>query len=267
MRKVKIIIFMGILLFLIGDNKQNTAELLLGFDKLKWKKVKCGDEIQIGYVIRTKEKSSVQIEFRTEILNPFLVGVRKQSYLNKVIGETTYFILQDDYFKQDVENPKGKIVEVFGTAEIAGMSEEIKNLFRNTTEITITPILSNLLIRRFVTDEPNRIYDIPIDKGYILYSNSLPTPWLGLILGERGTTGIIVREAIIGGPSYWAGIKDGDEIIEIDGKKVEDLDFVSYIKSLKIGGKVKIGVKRDNKMLYLDVLVGKMLPRNYLCPP
>lgn len=55
-----------------------------------------------------------------------------------------------------------------------------------------------------------------------------------------------------------AGIKKGDRLVSIDGKKVqESRDFIKEVESHKVGEKVKLIVERDNKELELNVTLGE----------
>jgi len=208
------------------------------FDNLNWKKLKCGDEITKDYIIKTKDKSLIEIEFQSEILNPLLIGNKtKAKYFSKVIGENTFFILREDFFREDVNNSSGKIITLEGSVYGAKINNNLRNIYQTTIEITITSIWRKLLVSSFIEDKPGRIYDIPSCNGYILYSCTKDHPWLGLILGEPTSGGIIVRDVVVGGPSYWAGIKSGDEIIEIGGKKITEFEKIPYSLSVKINGK------------------------------
>ncbi|MEO0202869.1 MAG: PDZ domain-containing protein, partial [candidate division WOR-3 bacterium] len=59
-----------------------------------------------------------------------------------------------------------------------------------------------------------------------------------------------------------AGIKEGDVILEIDGRKVKDAnDLRLYIGSLPPGKEIQVKVYRDKKYLTIKVKLGKM-PEN-----
>ena len=59
------------------------------------------------------------------------------------------------------------------------------------------------------------------------------------------------------GPADKAGIKAGDVIVEVGGKKIENIyDYTFAIEGLKIGQPVKITVVRQGKRIPLDVVPG-----------
>ncbi len=60
-----------------------------------------------------------------------------------------------------------------------------------------------------------------------------------------------------GGPAEKAGVKGGDIIVELAGKKIENIyDYTYAIEALKIGQKTKIVVLRNGKRLTLDLIPG-----------
>ena len=70
--------------------------------------------------------------------------------------------------------------------------------------------------------------------------------------------GAFVKEVVEDSPADEAGLKDGDIIIEFNGKKVAgETKLVEMIKSHKPGDKVKFIVSRDGKEKTLKVKLGK----------
>ncbi len=119
-----------------------------------------------------------------------------------------------------------------------------------------------------------------ISKGYVSY------PWLGIsgqeisadlaeLLGWR-TSGVLIAEAIRGGPAHKAGLKGGtrraqvlnliviiggDLIVLLDEVKVDTMDeIIDYIDSKEVGDSVEVTYLRGNK-LQVRVVVLEELPR------
>ncbi len=70
-------------------------------------------------------------------------------------------------------------------------------------------------------------------------------------------TGVLLSGARKNGPADKAGVKTGDIIVELAGKKIENIyDYTHAIEALKIGQKVKMVVLRDGKPVHLDVVPG-----------
>ena len=69
--------------------------------------------------------------------------------------------------------------------------------------------------------------------------------------------GLKLSGASKGGPADKAGIKNGDVVVELAGKKVENIyDYTYAIQDLRIGKPVKIVVVRDGKRVTLEVTPG-----------
>jgi Tol biopolymer transport system component/Zn-dependent M28 family amino/carboxypeptidase len=70
-----------------------------------------------------------------------------------------------------------------------------------------------------------------------------------------GVKGVLLSGATKGKPAAKAGVKGGDIVVELAGKKIENIyDYTYAIDALKIGQKVKIVVLRDGKRLTLDIV-------------
>ena len=69
--------------------------------------------------------------------------------------------------------------------------------------------------------------------------------------------GVKLGGAAKGGPAAKAGVRAGDVIVELAGKKIENIyDYTYAIEALKIGKKVKLVVDRQGKRITLEVLPG-----------
>jgi carboxyl-terminal processing protease len=82
---------------------------------------------------------------------------------------------------------------------------------------------------------------------------------------------IVVVEPIKGGPAEKAGIKTDDVIVKINDYKVKDnveqedlQETVKEIVKHKPGTKIKVGIKRGDKDMTIEVTVGK---RSEIFPP
>lgn len=67
-------------------------------------------------------------------------------------------------------------------------------------------------------------------------------------------TGVLISGATKGAPAAQAGLKSGDIIIELAGKKIENIyDYTYAIEALKIGKKTTVVVNRNGKELKFDI--------------
>jgi serine protease Do len=72
--------------------------------------------------------------------------------------------------------------------------------------------------------------------------------------------GAYVRDVLVGSPAEKAGVKVGDIITEIDGKKLSDdkaTPLANYINTKKIGDTITVKVYRDNKTFDLSAKLEK----------
>lgn len=83
--------------------------------------------------------------------------------------------------------------------------------------------------------------------------------YLGTIpdYAESDVTGVLLSGVAKGGPADKGGIKGGDAIIKLAGKKIENIyDYTYAIEALKIGQVVEIVVARDGKEVTLKITPG-----------
>ena len=84
-------------------------------------------------------------------------------------------------------------------------------------------------------------------------------PALGFMPGyESVEDGVAVEMVTEGGPAAKAGLLAGDQIIELHGAKVLDInDYVTVLSGLRIGSPVEVKVMRDGKAKKMTVVVGE----------
>jgi photosystem II stability/assembly factor-like uncharacterized protein len=84
-----------------------------------------------------------------------------------------------------------------------------------------------------------------------------PVPSVGITQGRGQSPGVLVGSVTDGGPAAKAGIQDGDLIVEVDGKKVENIDGQrAVLATKKEGDKVKFKLKRGEETKELEVTLG-----------
>ena len=60
-----------------------------------------------------------------------------------------------------------------------------------------------------------------------------------------------------GGPASKAGVRGGDIIVELAGRKIDNIyDYTFAIEALKIGQKVEIAVRRKQKRILMEITPG-----------
>ncbi|MEO0137345.1 MAG: DegQ family serine endoprotease [candidate division WOR-3 bacterium] len=98
-----------------------------------------------------------------------------------------------------------------------------------------------------------------VTRGYLgVYLEEL-TEEMKEALNLPSLDGVLISEVIANSPAEEAGIKEGDVIIEYDGKKVTDLQSLRLMVAGTTPGKtVKIKLIRNGKELELKVKIGEM---------
>ncbi|MFK7767782.1 MAG: M20/M25/M40 family metallo-hydrolase [Mariniblastus sp.] len=101
-----------------------------------------------------------------------------------------------------------------------------------------------------------------------VYVKQQPKPKVASRSGQRaylGTVpsygddvvGVKLSEVSAGSPSEEAGIKGGDIIVELAGKKIENIyDYTAILDGIKIGDETMIAVMRDGKRVELKITPG-----------
>jgi len=95
-------------------------------------------------------------------------------------------------------------------------------------------------------------------RGWIGIESQDITPELSDSFGLGRDSGAIIAGVVRGGPADRAGIRPGDILLSVDGKKVGSTnDMLNLIADLPPGGKSRMTVMRKNHHATLDVTVGR----------
>ena len=74
---------------------------------------------------------------------------------------------------------------------------------------------------------------------------------------DPDATGVYVESVEEGSPADEGGLKEGDIIVAVNGKEVEDKDYFQYeLYKYDIGDEITITVQRDNNTRELKVTLG-----------
>jgi serine protease DegQ len=95
-------------------------------------------------------------------------------------------------------------------------------------------------------------------RGWIGIESQDITPELSDSFGLGRDSGAIIAGVVRGGPADRAGMRPGDILLSVDGRKVSSTnDMLNLIAELPPGGKSKMTVMRKNRQATLDVTVGR----------
>jgi serine protease Do len=97
-----------------------------------------------------------------------------------------------------------------------------------------------------------------VKRGWLGVSFQVVTKEMAESLGLKSANGALVASVTAGGPADKGGIKDGDVIIQFDGKDITDTQRLpSIVANTPIGKTVKVVVVRKGKPLTLSVTVAE----------
>lgn len=146
----------------------------------------------------------------------------------------------------DIEgNVIGVNVAVATDAENIGFAipiDVVKDLLQRYTETGSIdrPVLGIVYIS--VTESVKEEYDLDVSYGALIIEN------------ENGESGVLD-----GSPAQKAGLKEGDVILEVDGKKIDNIENTVFeiIQNKRIGDSVELVVLRDGKTIKFEILLEK----------
>jgi len=120
-------------------------------------------------------------------------------------------------------------------------------------------------------------FAIPINQvrmvaGSLLKEGRVRYAYLGVLVGDLDgldpskkaqlsgvDRGAYVSQVTPGGPAGKAGMRAGDVITEIDGRKMDAAgDVIDYVSTREIGSRVSVGVVRGGKPQKIDVALGEL---------
>ena len=96
-----------------------------------------------------------------------------------------------------------------------------------------------------------------VQRGWIGVVIQSITPEIADSLGLDNTKGALISEVLENSPASKAGLKRGDIILSVDGKKISEMDELPrIIGKLKPNTKVSLSVIRDSKKFKISVILG-----------
>jgi len=96
-----------------------------------------------------------------------------------------------------------------------------------------------------------------VKRGYLGIYYQEVTQEMAEGLRLEGTRGVIIAQVLKDSPAEKSGFKEGDIIVEFNGKEVTFSQFPFIVARTPIGKKVSIKVIRDKKTVTLKVEIGK----------
>lgn len=98
-----------------------------------------------------------------------------------------------------------------------------------------------------------------VTRGYLGVEVQNITPSLSKEFKLKEPTGALVGEVVLDGPAAKAGLKDGDVVVQFNGKKVRDgRELQLTVAETKPNSKVPVEVIRDGTAKTLNVTIGQL---------
>jgi serine protease DegQ len=97
-----------------------------------------------------------------------------------------------------------------------------------------------------------------VTRGWVGIEVQELTPELAESFKLGSTDGALIAGVMRGSPADKAGIKPGDVLIQVGGKKVKDAQvMLELIAALQPGSTSRFGLKREGRDVSLDITIGK----------
>ena len=245
-----------ILVKLLGDEKKYEAKVI-GTDPktdLALIKINAGRPLP---TVKLGDSDKIEVgEWVIAIGNPYGLEETVTVGVISAKGRSGFGITQyEDFIQTDAAinpgNSGGPLVNIRG--EVIGINTFI-----------IAPYAAQGIGFAIPINMAKRVFTQLKEKGKVVRG------YLGILLQEVDEDlaksfglpeikGAIVAQVEKDSPAERGGIKEGDVIIEYDGKKVENIrDLQMKVGNTPPGKKVSIVVWRDKKRVNLDVVVGEM---------
>jgi predicted metalloprotease with PDZ domain len=133
--------------------------------------------------------------------------------------------------------PDGEVQSIFEQAAGIGLREFFDRYVRGTSELDIAPLLRSVGL---VVEKKSG------DDG----------PWLGITTRESGDAAVVAT-ALRGGPAEAAGLFANDELVALDGFRVEAGNLKARLRERKPGERVKLTLFRRDQLRTIEVVLAE----------
>ncbi len=184
--------------------------------------------------------------------NPFGVGQTVTSGIVSALGRNQLGINTFENFIQtdaaiNPGNSGGALVDVYGN--MVGINTAIVSRSGASTGIgfAIPMVTAKQVLESILKDGQ-------VKRGWIGIEPNELSPELAQTFGLKADHGVIVTGVLQGGPAFSAGIRPGDQILEVDGHPVTNVsELLSLVAALKPGVTTVFKLQRKDSLTALSV--------------
>jgi serine protease DegQ len=220
-------------LAVIRVSQKNLPVMVLGRD----------DKAKVGDVVLT-------------IGNPFGVGQTVTMGIISAVGRNNLHINHFENFIQtdaaiNFGNSGGALIDTNGN--LLGINSAIYSQSGGSVGIGFAiPVSTAKTVMESIIQHGQVI------RGWVGIETQDITPELAESFGLPQADGTIIAGVVRGGPADRAGVRPGDVLVSVDGKKVKNTsEMLNLIAQLQPGAKASLDVLRKNRPAKVEVTVGK----------
>lgn len=162
------------------------------------------------------------------------------------------------YAQRGVGFPEGELRGVFEKVAGADLTDFFRRYVSGTEKIDFDAYLQAAGLRLERRYQPNPLLDAEPEKG------ERPRPGA---LGVRTRTSgerVIVSVVLAGAPAYEAGVNAGDELVALDGQRVDASNYADRTGALLAGQRVTLTLFRRERLVTLSLTAGVKPPDRYV---
>jgi serine protease Do len=199
-------------------------------------------------------------EFVLAFGNPFSLGHTVTMGIVSAVGRANVGIADyEDFIQTDAAinpgNSGGPLVNVKG--ELVGINTAIFSRTGGYQGIGFA-VPSNMA-QSVMTQLIN---DGKVTRGWLGVTIQNFTPELAKEFGLKKAAGALVTDIFDGSPAEQAGLQRGDVILEVNDKKISNVEGLrNLVAQSKVGSKITIKILRSDKTMVLDVVIAEF-PRD-----
>jgi serine protease Do len=193
-------------------------------------------------------------EFVLAFGNPYSLGHTVTMGIVSALGRANVGIADyEDFIQTDAAinpgNSGGPLVNIKG--ELVGINTAIFSRTGGYQGIGFA-VPSNMA--RSVMDQ--LIKKGKVTRGWLGVTIQNLTPELAGEFGLKKSTGALVTEIFKGSPAEKADIARGDVVLEVNGKKIKNVETLrNLVAQSKLGSKIKLKILRDGKIFFLNATI------------